>query len=206
MRLSSIEAAEINDDFLNAAADCEHLCPHLHPALQSGSDAVLRRMRRRYYVPRFLEKVERMHEKLDHPALTTDMIVGFPGETEQEFQESLDACRRAKFMKVHVFPFSTRSGTPAADFSDQVRPEVKKERCARMASVERELAQQFYETLEGTELEVLVERESENNPGWVRGTDRRYVPVELPGTKDDLGKFVAARGEKAFSHYLRASR
>ncbi len=206
MRLSSIEAAEINDDFISAAADCEHLCPHFHPALQSGSDTVLRRMRRRYYIHRFLEKVEKLYDRLDRPALTTDMIVGFPGETEEEFQQSLDVCRAAQFMKIHIFPFSIRKGTKAAEFPDQVSPVVKKERCDRMARLERQLALSYYESSIDETLEVLVERESEITPGWVRGTDQRYIPVELPGTKEDYGKFVTARGEKAFPRYLRAAR
>src|SRR5579885_1263614 len=122
MRLSSVEAAEINDDFIAAAADCEHLCPQFHPALQSGSDAVLRRMRRRYSVARFLEKIDRMKERLDQPAFTTDMIVGFPGETEVDFELSAEACCRVGFVKVHVFPFSARGGTKAATFTDALPP------------------------------------------------------------------------------------
>jgi len=206
MRLSSIEAAEIHDDFISAAADCEHLCPQFHPALQSGSDAVLRRMRRRYYVARFLEKIDRMRERLDNPAFTTDMIVGFPGETEAEFEESLAACRRAAFMKIHVFPFSARRGTPAASLPAQVPAPVIRERCRQMSDLERELAQNYYRALEGKPLEVLVERKSEHGSGWYRGTDRRYVPVELPGTDDDLGQFVRARGEKAHREHLSARR
>jgi len=206
MRLSSIESAEINDDFISAAADCEHLCPQFHPALQSGSDTVLRRMRRRYYVSRFLETLEKMQQRLNHPAFTTDVIVGFPGETEEEFQQTLEACRQAGFLKIHIFPFSARKETPAADFPDQVTPQVRKKRCRRLALLERKLAMRYYESLIGRQLEVLVERELEDRPGWVRGTDRRYVPVVLPGSASDLGKFVAARGEKVFEHYLRAER
>jgi threonylcarbamoyladenosine tRNA methylthiotransferase MtaB len=206
MRLSSVEAAEIHDDFISAAADCERLCPQFHPSLQSGSDMVLRRMRRRYYVHRFLEKVERMRERLDNPAFTTDVIVGFPGETDEEFEQTLEACRRARFMKVHVFPFSARKGTPAASFPDQVPPPVKKERCERLSRLERELAFEYYESLIGTDLEALVERESDERPGRLRGTDRRYVPVELPGTAADIGNFVTVRGEKAFEHCLRTER
>ena len=127
MRLSSIEAAEIQDDFIQAAANCEHLCPQFHPSLQSGADTVLRRMRRRYSIARFLEKLDRIRERLDNPAFTTDVIVGFPGETEEEFQQTLDACRRAGFLKIHIFPYSTREGTPAAGFSDQIDPRVRKE-------------------------------------------------------------------------------
>ncbi|MEX2286427.1 MAG: tRNA (N(6)-L-threonylcarbamoyladenosine(37)-C(2))-methylthiotransferase MtaB [Planctomycetaceae bacterium] len=206
MRLSSVEAADINDDFISAAADCEHLCPQFHPSLQSGSDTVLRRMRRRYFVHRFLEKLERMRQRLDNPAFTTDVIVGFPGETEEEFQQTLDACRQAGFMKMHIFPYSARRGTAAAAFPNQVDPRVKKERCDRLAALERQLASSYYRSLEKRKLQVLVERESQERPGWFRGTDRRYVPVELPGTSQDVGRLVAARGERAFEHFLRAKR
>lgn len=206
MRLSSIEAVEVNDEFISAAANCEHLCPQFHPSLQSGSETVLRRMRRRYSIARFLEKMEQMREQLDHPAFTTDVIVGFPGETDAEFEETLEACRQARFMKIHVFPFSARKGTPAADFPDQVKPEVRKERGRILGELERDLAEDYYQTLVGRDLEVLVEREVRDRPGWVRGTDRRYAPVELPGTSHDIGAFVSARGESAERQQVSAVR
>jgi threonylcarbamoyladenosine tRNA methylthiotransferase MtaB len=206
MRLSSIEAAEINDDFIAAAGDCEHLCPQFHPALQSGSDAVLRRMRRRYSIARFLEKIDRMRERLDRPTFTTDMIVGFPGETEADFELSLDACRRAGFLKVHVFPFSARSGTKAATFTDALPPPVIRERVARLSEFERGLAEECYRALENEPLEVLVEQTVPERPGFVRGTDRRYVPVELPGDERDLGQFVPGVGGRASRDCLFAAR
>lgn len=206
LRTSSIEAAEVNDDFIQAAADCEHLCPHYHPALQSGSDTVLRRMRRRYSVGRFLEKVHRMRELLPNPAFTTDVIVGFPGETEAEFEETLAACREAEFMKIHIFPFSARKGTPAAAFSEQTPPPVIRERVERLSVLERQMAQRYYRSEIGRELEVLVEREAEDRPGWVRGTDRRYIPVELPGSADDIGRCVRAVGRQDFTHRLDSER
>jgi threonylcarbamoyladenosine tRNA methylthiotransferase MtaB len=206
MRLSSIEAAEINDDFVSAAGDCEHLCPQFHPALQSGSEAVLLRMRRRYSVKRFLEKIETMRERLDHPAFTTDMIVGFPGETEEDFEQSLAVCRQVNFMKVHVFPFSTRAGTKAAEFPNQVSPTRIRERVNRMHELEHELALQYYRTLIDAPLEILVEQEAHERPGYMRGTDRRYVPVEIPGNEADLGKLVSGVGEQTFNRFLRATR
>jgi threonylcarbamoyladenosine tRNA methylthiotransferase MtaB len=206
MRLSSVEAAEINDDFISAAADCEHLCPQFHPALQSGSDTVLRRMRRRYSVARFLEKIDRMQERLDRPAFTTDMIVGFPGETEADFELSAEACRRVGFVKVHVFPFSARAGTKAATFANALPPAVIRERVARLSNLERTLAERYYRTLENERLEVLVEQGVRERPGYVRGTDRRYVPVELPGDANDLGQFVAAVGQSASRDCLFATR
>ncbi|MCA9045097.1 MAG: tRNA (N(6)-L-threonylcarbamoyladenosine(37)-C(2))-methylthiotransferase MtaB [Planctomycetaceae bacterium] len=197
MRLSSIEANEVDTDFINAAADCEHLCHQFHPALQSGSDGVLTRMRRRYRGGRFLEKLDRIRDRMPHVAFTTDVIVGFPGETEEEFQETVETCRRAQFMKVHIFPFSARRGTPAFDFPDQISPEVRKDRCAALSDVEKELALQYYHSLTNRDLEVLVERVSNERSGWVRGTDRSYAPVELPGGSEDVGQLVRARGKEA---------
>lgn len=206
MRLSSIEAVEVNDDFISAAADCEHLCPQFHPALQSGSEAVLGRMRRRYSVKAFLDKLARMRERIHNPSFTTDVIVGFPGETDAEFEETLETCRQARFSKVHVFPYSTRKGTPAATFPDQVSIEVRKERVRLLGELERELAEDYYRTLIGTELEVLIERVSEERAGWVRGTDRRYVPVEVPGSVTDMGEFVRAVGQTATRQELISNR
>jgi threonylcarbamoyladenosine tRNA methylthiotransferase MtaB len=206
MRLSSIEANEIGNDFINAAADCEHLCPQFHPALQSGSDSVLMRMRRRYRMGRFLETLDKMRDRIPNVAFTTDVIVGFPGETEEEFQETLESCRRAQFMKIHVFPFSARRDTPAAKFEGQVPPEVRKDRVHRLSNLERELAEGYYSRWLGCPLEVLVERLSDDRPGWVRGTDRRYIPVECPGNESDVGQFVTVIGESVHPEYLQAAR
>lgn len=205
MRLSSIEAAEVDEDFIKTVADCEHLCPQFHPALQSGSNSVLRRMRRRYSVESFLEKLDKMRELLDNPAFTTDMIVGFPGETEAEFEETLETCRRAGFMKIHIFPFSPRESTPAFSYPNQVHGTIRQERITRLEVLERELAVRYYATLLGHPLEVMVESESDRQ-GWVCGTDRRYVPVELPGTSEDIGRICYGRGMRATRNYLEADR
>ena len=192
MRLSSIEAAEIHGDFLKAAADCERLCPQFHPSMQSGSDAVLKRMRRRYRIGRFLDKLDAVRDALGAVAFTTDVIVGFPGETEADFEATLAACRRAGYVKTHVFPFSARRGTPAATMPDQTPAEVKKARAARLAAFERGLARAFYRSRLGEPTEVLIERPAER-PGFVRGTDRFFCPVELPGDWErDEGRFVTA--------------
>ena len=206
LRLSSIEAAEVHDEFIAAAADCEHLCPHFHPALQSGSDAVLSRMRRRYRVARFLETVAKLRERLPNPALSTDVIVGFPGETEEEFQQSLDTCRQAGFMKIHIFPFSRRRGTRAARMSGQVDAPVRKARCQELAQLEIELTRRYQTSLLDADLEVLVEGVSESRPEFVVGTDRRYVTVELPGDRWDFGHLVVGRGREIGSGNLRADR
>ncbi len=192
MRLSSIEAAEITADFIAAAADTEHLCAHFHPALQSGSTAVLRRMRRRYSATRFLATVDKLNRRLGNPGLTTDIIVGFPGETELEFQETIETCRQAGFHQLHIFPFSPRKGTPAADYSDRVPGEEINRRVNRLQEVEAELAVRYHRGLTGRHLEVLVEGPAEQE-GWVIGTDRRYVTVRFPGTKADVNRLIEVR-------------
>ncbi len=206
MRLSSIEANEIDEDFIRTAADCEHLCPQFHPALQSGSDTVLRRMRRRYRIGRFLDQVDRFRDIIPDVALTTDVIVGFPGETEEEFEQTVETCRRAEFMKIHIFPFSPRKGTPAAGFPDQVPPEIRKERIERLSAVERELAMEYYARYVDRPLEVLVEGASGETPGWVHGTDARYIPVHMPGKSDEVGTIVAASGHTVHRDFLQAGR
>ncbi|MFO1019899.1 MAG: tRNA (N(6)-L-threonylcarbamoyladenosine(37)-C(2))-methylthiotransferase MtaB [Planctomycetales bacterium] len=188
LRLSSIEAAEVGTEFIEMAAECEHLCPHFHPSLQSGSNEILYRMRRRYRVGRFLEKMEMFRERMDLPAFSTDVIVGFPGETEAHFQETLDACEAGGFMKIHIFPFSARKGTPAATFPDQVPAEVKKERCLRLAELERKLAKRYCETLVGRKISTLIELPPKDQPELVRGTACRYASVTLPSGTATVGE------------------
>lgn len=206
MRLSSIEANEVDEDFMKAAADCEHLCPQFHPALQSGSDGVLTRMRRRYRVEKFLDKLDRMRQIIPNVAYTTDVIVGFPGETDAEFEETLRTCELAQFMKIHIFPFSPRRSTPAATYPDQVHPDVRKERMARLSVLERDLAERYYAKHVGNSLQVLVERVCDEQEGMVAGTDRHYIPVCLPGTAADLGTFVTGVGTHPTREYLMARR
>jgi threonylcarbamoyladenosine tRNA methylthiotransferase MtaB len=206
MRLSSIEAAEIDDDFISAAIDCERLCPQFHPALQSGSNGVLRRMRRRYTAERFLDTIDRMRGRLDNPAFTTDVIVGFPGETDDEFAETLDVCRRAGFMKIHIFPFSPRRGTPAAELPDQIHGTVRAERIQVLERLERELAREYHASLIGSEVDVLVEGQLEHRPGWVQGTDRRYAPIEIYGGYNDVGRMISGRAVRVTECGLEAVR
>lgn len=204
MRLSSIEANEVDEDFFRAAADCEHLCPQFHPALQSGSDTVLARMRRRYRVGKFLDKLDRIRQFMPDVAFTTDVIVGFPGETDQEFEETIETCQRAGFMKIHTFPFSPRRGTPAALYPDQVAPEVRKARCQRLAAVEHSLARDYYQRFIGQTLEVLIEGLVDSQPGWVQGTDRHYMPVQVQGTPSDVGTVRTCVGTQVAEKCLRA--
>ncbi|MBS0265969.1 MAG: radical SAM protein, partial [Planctomycetes bacterium] len=206
LRLSSLEAAEVGPDFIRSLQGFERLCPHFHLCLQSGSDRVLYQMKRRYRSGRFLEKLDMLREVCHEPAFSTDVIVGFPGETEADFQETLATCEAAGFMKIHVFPFSPRKGTPAAGFPQQIAAAEKKERCQRLSELEARLAARYHSRLIGEPLQVLVEARPASRPGYVLGTACRYVPVELPGTEGDIGELVDVQAEYSLGSAVSAAR
>ncbi len=197
IRLSSIEATEVTRELISVMAEhSDRIVPHLHLCLQSGSDAVLRRMRRRWGAKMFLDRCRLLRESLDEPAITTDVIVGFPGETENEFQQTLDTCREAGFSKIHAFPFSARRGTPAADMADQIPKAVRSERVSILSDLESELRRDYYDRLVGRQLEMLVETSSPvvgigseaSGTGIAKGTTCRYAPAELSHDADRLPK------------------
>jgi threonylcarbamoyladenosine tRNA methylthiotransferase MtaB len=181
IRLSSLEAAEARDDLVRVLASEPRACPHLHLCLQSGSDRVLARMKRRYRSAGFLERCRRLREALDVPAFTTDVIVGFPGETEEDFAATCRVVRAAGFSRVHVFSYSRREGTAAARWGEAVPPAVVAARRERLLELERELAGAYYRSLLGRRLDVLVEGPDPRRPGLVRGTSERYAPVAFRG-------------------------
>jgi threonylcarbamoyladenosine tRNA methylthiotransferase MtaB len=206
LRLSSLEAAEVGGDFIDAVGECRRLCPHYHLCLQSGSNEVLYRMKRRYRVGRFLEKIEQIRKATCQPAFSTDVIVGFPGETEADFRQTLEVCEAAGFMKIHVFPFSPRRGTPAASLPGQISSKEKKERCLRLAELEQRLARRYHRELLGKPLWVLVEARPAIQPAYVLGTACRYVAVELPGSQDDIGELIEVQAERLLDVGVSASR
>jgi threonylcarbamoyladenosine tRNA methylthiotransferase MtaB len=190
VRLSSIEATEVTRELIEVMADHgDKVAPHLHISMQSGSDGVLRRMRRRWGARRFVDRCQLVKERLDRPAITTDIIVGFPGETDAEFQETIESSRAVGFSKIHIFPFSARRGTPAAEMADQVSKQVQHARSRELAEVESELRTEYYRGLLGKRLRVLLETKHENSDNWA-GTSCRYATVELSTNDLDEGQFV----------------
>ena len=178
IRLGSLEPRTITEDFCKTLCVYPNLCPQFHLSLQSGSDTVLKRMNRKYDTARYLESVKLLHEFFPGCAVTTDLIVGFPGETEQEFTQSLaflEACRLAAF---HIFPYSRRKGTPAAKMSGQIRNAEKEKRAARAAEVAERLEREYREALIGTEHEVLFEQMED---GYFTGHMPNYVKVYAEG-------------------------
>jgi len=191
LRLSSLEATEVTRELIQVmVAHGDKICPHLHVCLQSGSDAVLRRMRRRWSARMFVDRCDLVRHWLDQPALTTDVVVGFPGETDADFEQTCRVVREAGFSKIHIFPFSPRRGTPAAQMPDAVPAPVRTERTRRLAALEGELREAYFRSLIGRDLRVLVEAPSRENAGHVAGTSCRYAPVELPG--GEVGQLVKA--------------
>jgi threonylcarbamoyladenosine tRNA methylthiotransferase MtaB len=213
VRLSSIEATEVTRELIDVMADCgDRVAPHLHISMQSGSDSVLRRMRRRWGSHRYIDRCRLAQERLDRPAITTDIIVGFPGETDAEFAETIAAARAVGFSKIHIFPFSPRRGTPAAEMPNQVPRHVQNSRTRDLAEVENELRDNYYRTLLGRRLRVLVEAKEAGGRGKVEGkttdpeppsafplptsrlpwlgTSCRYATVELAASAHDEGQFV----------------
>jgi len=190
VRLSSLEATEVTRELVQVMADYpEKICPHLHLCLQSGSDAVLRRMRRRWSARMFLERCEMVRRSLDQPAFTTDVIVGFPGETDEDFEQTCRLVREAGFSKIHIFPFSPRRGTPAAEMPDRVPDHVRAARGKQLAAIERELREEYFRSLIGRNLRVLLEAHLDATAEHAVGTSCRYAPVEVPGHAK-LGKLI----------------
>ena len=160
-------------------------------------------MRRRWGARRFVDRCRLVREALDRPALTTDVIVGFPGETEDDFQATCRVCEAVGFSKIHIFPFSPRRGTPAAEMAEQVSPAVKAERGRRLAELESRLRERYFSSLRGQRLEVLVESPAER-PGRMLGTACRYAPVELAGDSRLAGRFAQVEAGEVLGGCIQA--
>ena len=184
LRLSSILPTEVDEALLRLmGAEPDRLCPHLHLSLQSGDDAVLARMGRPYTAAEFLRTVERVRQTLEEPAVTTDVLVGFPGETDEAFANTLGVCREAGFSRMHVFRFSSRPGTLAAEMPGRVPGEVKRDRRRRAAELGEVLADAYRRRLVGRREAVAVERARRD--GSAEGLAARYVRVEVRGPLPD---------------------
>jgi threonylcarbamoyladenosine tRNA methylthiotransferase MtaB len=173
VRLSSLQPHRISPSLVGLWSD-PRLCPHFHLSLQSGSDAVLKRMNRRYTAADFRRAAVLLRDSIPDVAITTDVIVGFPGETDGEFQETLNFCRETGFARVHVFPFSPRPGTAASKMNGQVSDDVKKERSRQMLALAKETAKSFRQRFVGRALEVLWEQRS---GGVWAGLTGNYIRV-----------------------------
>ena len=181
IRLGSLEPRTIDEDFCRRISSLHNVCPHFHLSLQSGCDKTLKAMNRKYDSARFYQSVEPLRKHYVNPGLTTDLIVGFPGETLADFQASLAFVERCGFSALHVFPYSRRPGTPAAGMADQVPSAEKKRRAREAGELAHALQGRYLEGLVGRELEVLFE---EAHNGVYQGHAPNYVLVKVPTAQD----------------------
>jgi threonylcarbamoyladenosine tRNA methylthiotransferase MtaB len=184
IRLSSLEPCDVTPRLVDTFCKHRNIMPHLHLSLQSGSDAVLKKMCRQYNTDEFIRTVELVKSRLDRPAITTDIIVGFPGETDADFEATVDLAREAGFAKMHVFSFSPRAGTAAASMQGALDNRVIKNRSKILRELDTELGHKFRQQFIGEKDEILLE----NSNGDCKGRSERYFMVQLEKTKGNLQK------------------
>lgn len=181
IRLGSLEPRIVTEEFVAALSACPNLCPQFHLSMQSGCDTVLARMKRKYTTEEYMESLERLRNAFPGCAITTDMIVGFPGETEEEFEKSLSFIRQCRFADMHIFPYSRRPGTPAAEMPGQLPNAVKEERSRRAIAVAQDMSRCYHQELLGTTQAVLVEgMEGEHSVGHAMNYVKIYIPGAYP--------------------------
>ena len=188
IRLSSMEPQFMNKETIKELSNFKKLCPHFHISLQSGCDNILKKMNRHYTVSKYAKIVENIHHYFDNASITTDVMVGFPGETEKDFEESLNFVKNMQFYKVHVFPFSARKGTVAQNLPDQISKEVKKTRCKKMLSLSEKLKESFLKNQIGKTVSVLFENRT--NELGNKGHASNYVIVYLKNDSQLEGKIL----------------
>ena len=193
IRFTTSHPKDITDKLIQRMRDLDKVCEHLHLPVQAGSNKVLKRMRRGYTKERYLELVDKIRKTIPQISLTTDIIVGFPGESEQDFQETLDLVRRVEFDGAFTFCYSRIKGTEAAEFEDQLPEEVKKERLRRLIQLQRQILKKRNKSLVGQKFEVLVEGLSKKSSDELQGRTRTNKVVVFKGSPDLVGKLVQVK-------------
>lgn len=187
IRLSSIEPMTLNEEFAQKIKDCEKLCPHFHLSLQSGCDETLKRMNRKYTTDQYFGIVDGLRKHFPEVAITTDIMVGFPGETEEEFESTCRFAEKVAFADAHIFQYSPRPGTPAANFENQVMPEIKEKRSKKIDAVCKSSKQKFMEQFLGETKEVLFEQAVSG--GYFEGKTANYQNVFVKTQSDLAGEY-----------------
>lgn len=199
VRISSIEASQITDEVLEVLQGSDKMCRHFHVPLQAGDDRVLKRMRRKYTTAEFGSKIEKIHRIMPDAAITTDVIVGFPGETEEMFANGYRFMEQMQFAEMHVFPYSKRTGTPAARMEDQVDEEIKNRRVHELIDLSERMQLAYAKPFVGQVLEVIPERPYKEAPdsGLLMGYTDNYLQVVFRGSEDLIGQLVRVRIDEA---------
>ena len=190
IRFMTSHPKDLSDELIEVMASSEKICKHLHLPVQSGSTRILKKMNRRYTKESYLELAEKIKKAVPDISLTTDIIVGFPGETEEEFQETLDVVRKVRYDSAFTFIYSKRTGTPAAAMEDQIPADVVKDRFDRLLSEVQSIASEVCAVHEGKDMEVLVESVSDHDASMVTGRMSNNLLVHFKGTKEMIGTYV----------------
>ena len=190
LRISSIEITEINDDVMEVIKENNILVDHMHIPLQSGSDAVLKRMNRKYDKEYFINKIKKLRKIRPNISITTDVIVGFPGETKEEFEETIETIKKIEFTKLHVFPYSKREGTKAAIMDGQVDENIKKKRVKILLQLSKELEYNYMEKFIGKKVIFIPEMAKEE---YIIGHTGNFLNVKYRGNKNDLNKDIEVK-------------
>lgn len=195
IRISSIEASQIDDEMIEVLNKSSKMCRHLHIPLQAGENSVLKRMRRKYTTEQYAEKIRRIKEAMPGVAITTDVIVGFPGETDEMFEEGYRFMEELGFAEMHVFPYSRRTGTPAARMTDQVDEDVKHERVHKLIELSEKMQLAYAEHHVGEVLDVIPEREQKGNEGkgFIMGYSDNYISIVFEGSEELIGQICRVK-------------
>ncbi len=190
IRISSIEPGEINQDLIDLASPGHILCDHFHIPLQSGDDDILKRMKRPYSAAQFESVIQKIHHSLPLAGIGLDILVGFPGETDQQFKNTYDLIKQLPVSYLHVFPFSARKGTPAFHFNDKVPTDVIKKRCAAMRELDKEKRAAFIRANQRKKLRGLVQNSDDKNTGMLKAVTSNYLTISIEKDETLKGKTV----------------
>lgn len=196
VRLSSIEPLELTEAIIKTVAESDIFCRHFHIPLQSGDDLILKKMRRPYTRSIFRKLLYKIHELIPDAAIGVDTVIGFPGETEEAFENTYNLIEELPATYLHVFPFSSRKGTPASSFPDKVPSKIIKERCKTMRDLGNIKKKEFYKKNIGKKVEVLIEAKRDKATGFLKGMTSNYLPIFLSGNDDLKNTIVDAEIEK----------
>lgn len=193
IRLGSLEPTLLTEDFVKAIKDMPKVCRHYHLSLQSGHDETLKRMNRKYNTKQYREIVDRLRKYIPDVAITTDIMVGFPGETQEEFEATREFVRSIRFSRIHVFKYSPREGTPAARYKDQVPENIKEIRSRELIALGKEMEIEYLRGFVGKEELVLFEEESKDKKGWYEGYTDHYIRVAVQYNDSLIGNIVPVK-------------
>lgn len=191
IRLGSLEPMFLTPEFIEGIKDLPKLCPHFHISLQSGCAETLKRMNRKYSPEDYRQIVKLLREKIPDVTFTTDVMVGFPGETDEEFSQSYDFCREIGFLWIHVFKYSPRKGTAAAKFPNQVEPSLKEKRSKQLIELAKKMRNEVFEQFLGRQTDVVLEKEIEGSNGDMEGLTANYIPVSVKIENINPGEIIS---------------